>query len=68
VGVPAGVAAGRIAWSVATHQLGIPDHPIVTATSIALVAGAFLTTLVLVAVVPAQLASRVAAADLLRTD
>jgi ABC-type lipoprotein release transport system permease subunit len=68
IGIPVGVAAGRVSWSIATHQLGIPDHPSVSAATIASVAAVFLATLLLVALVPAYLASRVRTADLLRAD
>jgi predicted lysophospholipase L1 biosynthesis ABC-type transport system permease subunit len=68
IGVPVGVAFGRFAWSIATHQLGIPNHPVVTPVEIVAIAVAFLVTLVLMAVVPAQLASRVPAAEVLHRD
>jgi ABC-type antimicrobial peptide transport system permease subunit len=68
IGVPIGVATGRAAWSLAARQLGIPSHPVVTIGSMGVVAGAFLMLLVLIAVVPAQLASRVPTATILRRD
>jgi predicted lysophospholipase L1 biosynthesis ABC-type transport system permease subunit len=68
VGLPTGVAVGRLAWAVAADQLGIPSHPVVTIASIVLVAIAFLTGLVLTAAVPAQLAGRIPAAEVLRRD
>ncbi len=68
VGVPLGVAGGRAAWAVAAGQLGIPSHPVVAPASIALAGSSFLALLVLTAVVPAQIASRVPAAEVLRRD
>ena len=68
VGVPIGVAGGRVAWSIAAGELGIPSHPVAPSASIAVVGLAFLLLLVLTAVVPAQLASRVGAATALRRD
>ncbi len=68
VGVPMGAAGGRMAWSVAAAQLGIPSHPVVTVASIVVIAVTFLLLLVLMAVVPARVASRVPAAEILRLD
>ena len=68
VGVPVGVAGGRLAWSVAADQLGIPSHPVVSPATVALIGVGFLVLLVLTAIVPAQLASRIPAADVLRRD
>jgi ABC-type lipoprotein release transport system permease subunit len=67
-GVPVGVAGGRLAWSVAADQLGIPSHPVVSPATVALIGVGFLVLLVLTAIVPAQLASRIPAADVLRRD
>ena len=67
-GLPLGVSLGRVAWSVAADQLGIPSHPVVDAVTVALIAVAFLVLLVLTAILPAQLASRIPAADVLRRD
>ena len=68
VGVPLGVAGGRVAWSVAASQLGIPSHPEVPLPALAVVAAGFLLLLVLTALVPAHLASRVAAATAMERD
>jgi ABC-type lipoprotein release transport system permease subunit len=68
VGLPVGVLAGRAAWSIAAHGLGIPSHPVVGAASMAVIATGFLLLLVLAAAVPAQLAGRVPAATVLRRD
>jgi ABC-type lipoprotein release transport system permease subunit len=68
VGLPIGVLAGRIAWSLAAHGLGIPSHPSLVLGSLVAVAAAFLLLLVLTALTPAQLASRVPAATVLRRD
>ena len=68
VGIPIGVVGGRAAWAVAAHQLGIPSYPVTSILSVTLVAVAFLVVLVLTALVPAQVASRVPVADSLRRD
>ena len=68
VGIPIGVLGGRVAWAVAAHQLGIPSFPVTSIASVTVVVAAFLLVLVLTALVPAQLASRVPVADSLRRD
>ena len=68
IGIPIGVAGGRLAWSVAAAQLGIPSHPVVTTMSIIGIAAGFLLLLMATALVPARLASRVPAANILRRD
>ena len=68
VGVPLGVAGGRTAWSFAASQLGIPSRPVTSIATIALVVGSLLGVLIITALVPAQLASRVPPAVALRRD
>ena len=68
VGVPLGVAAGRVVWSMAASQLGIPSQPVVPIAALAAVTAAFLLLLVLTALAPAHLASRVATATALERD
>jgi hypothetical protein len=68
VGIPIGLIGGRAGWHLAADQLGIPSHPVVTATSVVLLAAAVVVVLLLIAVVPAYRASRVRPADMLRRD
>jgi hypothetical protein len=68
VGVPLGVAAGRVTWSVTAHQLAIVDHPVVPVAALAAACGAFVVGLVVVTLVPARLAARVPATVILRDE
>lgn len=58
VGVPAGLAAGRLAWSVFADRLGVPPQPATPLLATALLVPATLLLANLVAVVPATLAAR----------
>jgi predicted lysophospholipase L1 biosynthesis ABC-type transport system permease subunit len=68
LGVPVGILGGRVSWSIATHALGIPNHPTLAAGWLVVVPVTFLALIALTALVPAQLASRVPAATVLRRD
>jgi predicted lysophospholipase L1 biosynthesis ABC-type transport system permease subunit len=58
VGVPAGLAAGRLAWSVFADRLGVSPQPATPLLATALLVPATLLLANLVAVVPATLAAR----------
>lgn len=68
IGIPIGIAMGRVSWSIAAGQLGIPSHPEVAPLAVLVVSAGFLLVLLLAAVLPAQIASRVPAAETLRAD
>jgi ABC-type lipoprotein release transport system permease subunit len=68
LGVPVGVALGRLAWRVFAEQLGVGPQP---ATPVAALLLAGLATLILanlIAAVPAQLAARTRPAVVLRSE
>jgi hypothetical protein len=68
VGVPLGIAAGRWSWALVATGLGVVDAPVVSALLIAgiIVGGTFLA--ILLASVPAAVASRLRPAAILRSE
>src|SRR5258708_3647760 len=68
IGIPAGIAFGRLLWLAFAHQLSAVPDPVVPATSIGLAALAALILANLVAAVPARRAARTPAALLLRAE
>jgi ABC-type antimicrobial peptide transport system permease subunit len=68
IGLPVGVALGRIVWNRFADWQGIPAVPTVTVWVLVLVAVAVLAAAALIAIVPARLAARTAPADALRTE
>jgi len=67
-GVPAGVAAGRVVWSEFANNLGVGTGPVVTVSTMALVALGTLVVANVLAVVPAYVAARSRPASLLRVE
>ena len=57
IGLPLGVAIGRIVWRMFADWQGIPPVPSVESAALVLVAGAVLVATSLIAVVPAMLAA-----------
>ncbi len=68
VGVPLGIAAGRVVWQLQVGDLGIIDRPTVPAGLVALVAALTLLAAVVVAAVPAWRAARRHPAAVLRAE
>ncbi len=68
IGVPAGIALGRLLWLAFAHQMSAVPDPTVPAGSIALAAVAALVLANLVAAVPGRQAARTPAAEVLRAE
>ena len=68
IGVPVGIAFGRLLWLGFAHQLSAVPDPVVPAGSIALAALAALALANLVAALPGRAAARTPAALLLRAE
>lgn len=68
VGIPLGLAVGRVAWRATADQLGVAAGPTSGAVAVGLAALGFLGAVLLAALVPAQLASRLPVARRLRQD
>src|SRR5207249_1356996 len=68
VGVPLGIAAGKVAWRLFAINLGVVPVEVVQAVPLLLLAAAALTAANLLAVLPALHAARSRPADLLRTE
>lgn len=67
-GLPLGVVAGRAAWGVLAHQLGVLAEPVIPVAPVALVIPAMLVLANLIATVPAALAARTRPAIVLRSE
>jgi hypothetical protein len=68
IGVPAGIAIGRLVWEAFADALGVVSVPVVAVEIIAAVAVGTLVVANLLAVGPALVASRSRPAGLLRTE
>jgi ABC-type lipoprotein release transport system permease subunit len=68
VGLPTGTALGRVVWRLFAANLGVTPVPVVGAGAIAAVALGTIVVANLLAIVPASLASRSRAAQLLRVE
>ena len=68
IGIPVGIAFGRLLWLAFAHQLSAVPDPVVPAASIALAAGAALVLANLVAALPGRQAARTPAAEALRAE
>jgi hypothetical protein len=68
VGVPVGIALGRVIWRSFASNLGVLPVPVVTGWAIVAVAGGALVVANVLAVGPAVAAARSRPADLLRSD
>lgn len=68
IGVPLGIAAGKVIWNAFADNLGVGTQPVVTVSAIALLALGTLIVANLLAVIPALVAARATPASLLRTE
>jgi hypothetical protein len=68
IGVPAGIACGRLGWQVLAHQLGIIPVVAVPLAVLALVAAGWLAAAAVIAVLPGEAATRNPAARALRSE
>ena len=68
VGVPLGIAGGRLAWGAFTGQLGIVPVTVIPAGWVAALAAAVIALSVAVAAVPARSAARARPAAVLRAE
>jgi ABC-type lipoprotein release transport system permease subunit len=68
IGVPIGIVVGRWAWTETAHVLGVPAEPTIDAPMIALVVVGLFAIANFIALLPAAMARRTRAADVLRTE
>jgi hypothetical protein len=68
LGVPIGVATGRLAWRLFTDQLGVIPSPVVPAITLWLLVPATLILANAIALFPGRIASRTRPAAVLRTE
>ena len=68
IGIPAGIACGRLAWRIFTGQIGIPPVLDVPLVSLAVLVATALALAVVVAAVPGESAARTRPADVLRAE
>jgi hypothetical protein len=68
IGVPTGIACGRLCWQVFAHQLGITAVVAVPLAVLALVAAGWLAAAAVIAVLPGEAATRNPAARVLRSE
>jgi hypothetical protein len=67
LGIPVGIAAGRLVWTMVANALGVAPEPVVALSAILLLVPTVLIVGVVISVVPARSASRTRPAILLRT-
>jgi predicted lysophospholipase L1 biosynthesis ABC-type transport system permease subunit len=68
VGVPLGLAAGRIAWNLAASDFGVPSVVVFPWPALAAVTAGTLAATVVIAAGPAIFATRLHSAGLLRSE
>ena len=68
IGLPVGVAVGRITWMLVADRIGVPAEPVIAAAPLAGIALAVIGIANLVAIVPAWVAGRTPPARILRTE
>jgi predicted lysophospholipase L1 biosynthesis ABC-type transport system permease subunit len=68
VGIPLGLAVGRVAWGLVADSLGVATDPVIGALAIIAVVPAALVVANVVAVLPARAAARTRPATVLRSE
>jgi hypothetical protein len=68
IGVPAGIACGRLSWQVFAHQLGITPVVAVPLAVLAVMAAGWLAAAALIAALPGEAATRNRAARVLHSE
>jgi ABC-type lipoprotein release transport system permease subunit len=68
IGLPLGIAAGRIAWEAFAGGLGVPPRPVTPVVAVVVLVPVLLLLANLVAAVPARVAARMRPAAALRTE
>ena len=68
LGLPVGIAAGRLGWRRFAQYLAVVPEPVASAAGALIVVGAVVVVTTVIAAAPAQLAARVRPARLLRTE
>jgi hypothetical protein len=68
IGVPAGIACGRLCWQVFAHQLGITPVVAVPAAVLAIMATSWLAAAAVIAALPGEAATRNPPARVLRSE
>jgi hypothetical protein len=68
LGVPVGIAAGRMAWDVFADRLGVPPRPVTPVVAVLVLLPALLLLANVVAAVPGRVAARMRPAAALRTE
>jgi ABC-type lipoprotein release transport system permease subunit len=68
IGVPAGIACGRLAWQLFAHQLGITPVIAIPLTALLIMAAGWLTAAAVIAALPGEAATRTPPARVLRSE
>jgi ABC-type antimicrobial peptide transport system permease subunit len=68
LGVPLGIAAGRLAWDVFADRLGVPPRAVTPVLAVVLLVPLLLVLANVVAAVPGRMAARMRPAGALRTE
>jgi ABC-type antimicrobial peptide transport system permease subunit len=68
IGVPIGVVAGRLLWTVFADSLGVPSPPVVPVAAIVTGTASLLLLSAVISLVPGALAGRIPAAEALRIE
>jgi ABC-type antimicrobial peptide transport system permease subunit len=68
IGVPAGIACGRLVWQLFAHQLGITPVIAIPLTALLIMAAGWLTAAAVIAALPGEAATRTPPARVLRSE
>ena len=68
VGIPAGIALGRVLWDLFAGEINAVPHPTVPSATIVVIGLVAIALAVLVATIPGRIAARTATSQLLRVE